>query len=210
MPTSLHLEQTTDSSGKLAGVPKIEAISGAPLTLNRLAILYKNSGTKFLVDTGADVSVIPKKTLVRRATPSETKLYAANGTPIITYGDRALTLNLSLCRAWRFVIANVQQAIIGANFLKNFNLLVDLRGRRLLDGPTKLGVTGSLSVCHTPSLSTVVHDNSYKQILQEFITVTRPTNIQQNVQHYIITKEHPVAERAHRLSPIREKAARTE
>ena len=56
-------------------------------------------------------------------------LQAANGSSIPTYGRQSLTLNLGLRHTfpWIFIIANVHQPIIGADFLNHFNLLVDLR-----------------------------------------------------------------------------------
>jgi hypothetical protein len=39
---------------------------------------------------------------------------------------------------WRFVVADVTQPLIGADFLSHFGLLVDCRNNRLLDGVTSL------------------------------------------------------------------------
>lgn len=66
------------------------------------------------------------------------RLFAANGTAISVYGKKKLYLNLGLLRdfAWIFLVADVGQPIIGADFLKYFGLLVDLRKRRLLDEMT--------------------------------------------------------------------------
>lgn len=75
---------------------------------------------QFLVDTGADISVISRSVLTKRHTPEEFKLYAANGSSINTYGEKLLTLNLGLRRQfpWRFIIADVSRAILGADFLR--------------------------------------------------------------------------------------------
>ena len=61
--------------------------------------------------------------------------YAADGTAIATYGSRILTLDLGLRRpyTWKFIVARVQQPIIGADFLKHHRLLVDLRNRRIIE-----------------------------------------------------------------------------
>lgn len=37
-----------------------------------------------------------------------------------------------------FIIANIEQAILGVDFLARFSLLIDLKKRRLIDGETKL------------------------------------------------------------------------
>jgi hypothetical protein len=53
-------------------------------------------------------------------------LCAANGTTIRTYGRLPLSLNLGLRRefTWRFVVADVTQSLIGADFRSHFGLLV--------------------------------------------------------------------------------------
>ena len=54
-------------------------------------------------------------------TTSAYKLFAANNTPINTYGEKTLRLTF----LWTFIIADVKTSIIGADFLRLFKLLVD-------------------------------------------------------------------------------------
>ena len=98
-----------------------------------------NSRVKFLVDTGAAVSVFPP-TKQQRTCRSTITLKAANGSIIATYGRRSLTLNLGLRRKcqWVFVIADVSVPILGADFLHHFRLLVDMHRRKLIDCITGL------------------------------------------------------------------------
>nr|VZI15550.1 unnamed protein product [Spirometra erinaceieuropaei] len=65
---------------------------------------------------------------------------AANNSSIPTFGQRSITLDLGLRRIfrWVFIIADVSVALIGADFLAQFNLLVDLKNRRLVDCSTNL------------------------------------------------------------------------
>jgi len=159
--------------------------------------------------------VLPKCTLTKRSKPTALKIYAANSSVINTYGEKTLTLNLNLRRSfiWRFLIADVRQAILGADFLRYYNFLVDLRARRIIDGTTELSANGKVTRCRTTSLSMIKYDNPYKELLQQFTDVTRPARAQtpsHSVQHHISTRGPPVAERARRLSPIRAKAARKE
>lgn len=88
----------------------------------------------FLIDTGADVLIIPptdneKRKNIKTADDQRCYLFAANGTRIDTYGQRNITLNFGLRRKfdWPFTIANVTRAIIGADFLKHYGLMVDLQ-----------------------------------------------------------------------------------
>ena len=81
----------------------------------------------FLVDTAAEVSVIPA-TASQRSLPQVTQLFAANGTVIPVYKRRTLHLELNLRRSfpWTFYVAGVNQAILGADFLTRVQLA---RGR---------------------------------------------------------------------------------
>ncbi|GFS64010.1 gag-pol polyprotein [Trichonephila clavipes] len=63
---------------------------------------------------------------------SNFSLFAANNTKIPAYGMVRKELNLGLRRPfiWTFMIADVSSPIIGADFLKHFNLLIDLKKKR--------------------------------------------------------------------------------
>ncbi|GFU27539.1 hypothetical protein TNCV_282681 [Trichonephila clavipes] len=63
---------------------------------------------------------------------SNFSLFAANNTKIPAYGMVRKELNLGLRRPfiWTFIIADVSSPIIGADFLKHFNLLIDLKKKR--------------------------------------------------------------------------------
>ena len=106
----------------------------------RLFVSDKHHGIQFLVDSGADVSIIPATRQDMKRIPSTCKLYAANGTPINMYGEKLLQLDLGFRRSfkWPFIVANTDKSILGADFLKNFGLLVDLKRRRLIDMSTQI------------------------------------------------------------------------
>ena len=100
----------------------------------------KSSGYRLLVDTGAEVSVLPPSRSDRKHAGEGCNLLAVNGSAIATYGERSLTLDLGLRRTfrWVFIIANVQSAILGADFLRHYSLLVDMKHSRLVDAITQL------------------------------------------------------------------------
>nr|XP_012151022.1 PREDICTED: uncharacterized protein LOC105663867 [Megachile rotundata] len=158
-----------------------------------------------LKDTGADISVLPFQTVKGKSTPSNFKVFAANGTPIDTFGTRNVTIDLGLRHpfAWEFLLARVKQPIIGADFLKRYGFLVDLRNRRLIDGLTNLRTTGLTVHSTEPTLTTVDSTNRYSALLKEFIDVTRTVQKRDNPTHqvrdYITTKGTPVAGKARRL-----------
>ncbi|BHF70289.1 hypothetical protein SprV_0301333900 [Sparganum proliferum] len=120
--------------------PVMGTTAAGPSRPSRLFYINdKSSGLRFLVDTGAEVSVIPPLRR-HRLNPSQFSLQAANSTTISTYGQRYLTLDLGLRRRfqWVFIEADVKSPIIGADFLSSFGLTVNVRHRRLTDTTTQL------------------------------------------------------------------------
>ena len=85
----------------------------------------------FLVDSGADVSVFPASTAQRRG-PSSSTLQAANGTSIKMFGTRQVSLCLpGLNVVHRFILADIRKPILGSDFFRAHNLLIDIAQRRL-------------------------------------------------------------------------------
>ena len=189
------------------------AVNG--LINNRLIITDKYSGLSFLIDTGADISLVPKRS-VSNAQSSSLKLFAANGTKIDTYGSKTLALNLGLRRVfkWKFCIASIQRPILGADFLSHYGLLVDMKRKRLIDTVTGLTHKGRLSKINHLTVCTTSQDSPFHKILVEFPELTRFAPISNNkihqVEHYIVTKGPPVAPTPRRLSPEKLKFAREE
>ena len=109
-----------------------------------LLLVYDDrSGKYFLVDTGSELSVIPPSRSDTRKTCSRS-LIAANGSPIKTFGTRQMMLNLGLQKySWRFIIADVAQPIMGADFLCSHSLLVGLANERLIRTDNLKTIKGS-------------------------------------------------------------------
>ena len=93
----------------------------------------------YLIDTGAEVSVLPATAEIREQPPI-LHLYAANGTRIPVYSRRTQNVDINLRRdfPWTFYVADVSQPIIGADFLNHYGLLVDLKHQKLHDPETSL------------------------------------------------------------------------
>lgn len=66
--------------------------------------------------------------------PTAIVLYAANGSPIKVIGEKRVKVDLGLRRDffWSFIVANVTSPIIGCDFIKHFDLLIDLNETVLL------------------------------------------------------------------------------
>ncbi|GFW42131.1 transposon Ty3-I Gag-Pol polyprotein [Trichonephila clavipes] len=130
---------------------------------SRLFITDLVTRNKFLIDSGAAVSCYPKR-LTKFSVKQDLELYAANGSRISTYGIIKLELDFfffGLRRSfpWSFLVADVSDPIIGADFLERFELLIDVRNRRLLDGLTSLFVRGTVKQVQSLGL-TLVENNS--------------------------------------------------
>jgi len=97
-----------------------------------LTIGDRKEGTKYLIDTGADISVIPRNMIRGLLKPSDLRLFAANNIEICTYGTQTRILDVGFRRPfrWDFLIADVKQSIIGADFLAHHGILPDLKNRR--------------------------------------------------------------------------------
>ena len=81
----------------------------------------------FLIDTGADVSVIPKSFVKFFKLNKDFQLTAANGSIIDTYGTKVVEVDLGLRSfSHEFILASVNKPIIGADFLSKYGLLPDL------------------------------------------------------------------------------------
>ena len=110
-------------------------------TRQRLWRVYcKNAKMHFLIDTGAELSVVPVRRFPNLKKNQQGCLKAANGSPIGTYGEVSMTVSLN-CRRnfqWIFTVAEVQEPIIGADFIHIFQLLVDLKNQVLIDGLTNI------------------------------------------------------------------------
>ena len=118
----------------------------------RLFVMDRNFKQRYLVDTGSDLCILPRRLLPGRRERTDYTLYAANGTTIPTYGWASRSLNLGLRRdfTWRFVIADVDLPIIGVDLLSYYGLLVDCRNNHLLDGVTSLSTPGLIAPLAVP------------------------------------------------------------
>jgi len=183
----------------------------------RLFITDRVSNLRFLVDTGSDLCVVPRRHVPGRKERTSYDLFAAYGTPIPTYGWRTLTLNLGRRRdfTWRFVVADVQLQIIGVDLLANFNLLVDCRNNKILDGVTSLLTPAQTASTRFPSVKTIGNSTPADDLFAEFPDLTCPSGCPRDVRHNTIhhiktTPGPPVSCRPRRLAPDRLATAKAE
>lgn len=171
----------------------------------RLWVFDRKTSKKFLIDTGADVSVVPANAPDRRR-KGNLVLFAANNSHIKTYGDRYLQLDLGLRRdfRWPFIVADVKCAIIGADLLSHYGLLPDLRNGKLLDSITSLSVNAIITQVESGSITSFEKESQFAQLLRDFPGITqpnarKPATFSSRVEHVIETTGPPVFAKARRL-----------
>ena len=117
--------------------PVVSPISSAPEEFCSSTLLFLKdvlSGREFLVDSGASVSVFPGP---RSSSDDGVHLLTADGLPMICSRTRNIPLRFScssgsrVC-SWNLQLALVSVPLLGADFLEHFNLLVDIKGRKLV------------------------------------------------------------------------------
>lgn len=180
----------------------------------RLFITDRNTGIRFLVDSGSDVSVIPASSK-QKLSPSSAILYAANNSLIHTYGEQTFELNFGLRRSfkWNLIVADTSHAILGADFLSQFDLAPRLSQQRLIDLKTHLSVRCTAAIASQHSIS-FIKVSFAVDILRKYPEITRTSpvgEIKHSVVHHIDTgSSQPVFSRPRRLDPEKLKIAKSE
>ena len=183
---------------------------------NAFFLLDALTGVRFLIDTGACRSLLPKSKVHSGCSPgTDHHLIAANGSRILMYGYKSMRLSFGgSTYQWDFIVADVSIPIIGADFLANFNLLVDVANPRLVDTSTfastavdaapdnialqianSLGAFGSLK-------------SSYPEVFRPVFHLTPRTPANHGVFHYIKNTGLPVFAKFCRLAPDKLLAAK--
>ena len=189
------------------GVKSIDYIEGEPGEL--LTIRCKRTGLRFLIDSGSVCSTIPAS----GKDPQQGTLYAANNTPIPVYGMEKLTLDLGFARKFNheFLKADIKTAILGADFLRSHNIIVDLpRGRLGMSVDGSEGCEFSkFTFLKTPKggkvCSVHVSDVEVEKILAKYPAITSEDKklppVRHNYEHRIPTEGPPPFCRPRKLSP---------
>lgn len=180
-------------------------------------IYDRKNHAKFLIDSGADISVVPPTAAERNLTYAHPhRLFAANGTAIKMYGKRRIDIDLGLRRqfTWEFYIAEVTSAIIGADFIAHYELLIDLKEGKLIDKITNLSSRCTIGQIKTEQISTYDKSSPIADLLSEFVDITTFNGIRKptinDTSHFITTTGPPVFAKARKLAPEKLKAARDE
>ena len=198
-----------------AGAAGVNAVSGESGSLLHVCDNIRNE--QWLVDGGALLSIIPPTNAQRRAGPNSTQLQAANGTKIDCYGTENRTIKIGQQDFnFTFVIADVSQRILGADFLAEFYLapnhrdgvLLNLNNFNTLPATLARGISSN-PVNFVEQLENPFYKllDSHPKILTPSFTTKQPDH---GVKHHIPTEGPPCQSRPRRLAPDRLAIAKEE
>ena len=163
------------------------------VNIKKLVVKCKKTGLKFVVDTGADVSIIPYKGTEEEEIKHGPVYHSVTGGNIKTFGNVKLMIDIGLGRNFihDFVRADISDPILGLDFLGKFDLSVSIRHRALYNCKNSRKIFGKIEENSQASIKTVqINGNeALNQLLREFedVTVVKETlpPIKHNVEHTI-------------------------
>ena len=160
--------------GKRPNRPSIVAMA-AGATTSLLFHVDGHSAKRFLVDTGAAVSVYPASLRDINGGSHTRSLVAANRSNIATCGTRRMNIRLENqdC-TWPFILADVKTPMLEADILQANRLSVDLQSKRLVNATSFASSTLRQSNQTSLGLHHVTSDDPYSRLLEQFPTITRP------------------------------------
>ena len=170
----------------------------------------KDSTTKqeCLVDSGSAVTIEPAPLKARQGpTDPNIHLVAANGSTIPSYGKRKRVFTFNNKKySWSVIQACVSRTMIGADFLRHYGLMVDVRNNRLLDTVALQAVGAEcrpvpkneiLSAKEMPTTRFTAVLSSYPELQNHDFKSPR---VKHGVVHHIETKGRPVHAKVRRLN----------
>ncbi len=172
-----------------------------------------------MVDTGASFSIFPHCSSDPDSGPA---LRSPSGEAIPCWGEKKLAVEFSGRRfEWTFLLAKVNFAILGADFLKHFNLIVDLVTNQIVDAVSLQRFTaGPPAATDAPPASRglfaaiEVTPPAFRGIFSEFQSVASVAGglppVKNKTVHHIQTAGPPAKGRFRRLNPAKLAAAKAE
>ena len=182
----------------------------AAMTGANRALFYewdRQSKRNFSIATGAQASVLPATRFDRQKGQSAKMLLAANDSKITTFGTRAVTIDLPQGKfKWTFVRANVAQPFLGADFLREHSLLVDMKHQHLVNAQLFASIPMEKAPGLSPHLNALsLEQNAFAQLLAQFPQITTPHFCEKVAKHltvhHIVTKGPPIHARLEDFLP---------
>ena len=197
-------------------VPEPEMFSYSLLFLKDIL-----SDREFLVDSGASVSLFrgPKSMSSDRV-----RLLTADGSPMIWSGTKIIPLQFSCgseskVYTWTFQLTPVSVPLLRANFLEHFNLLIDIKGRKVVHAQCPEDVVLYASPTPQPAFrraSFLAAPPQIQKLLLEYPDVLSSDGFsaskpRHGVRHHLLNNPGPpVYSKPGRLDPDKLSAAKEE
>ena len=206
---------TTSGGKRQRREAPVNAVTG-----HRGDLLYvhdSKNNVKWLVDSGALYSIVPPTLAQRAQGPQGEHLQAANGSKIQCFGhvEKEVVLGNKSYR-FDFVVADVKNHILGADFMAEFYLGPNQRDCSLIDLSSFSSIPTVIAQGETPSHMTFVNEvnDPYYKLLDQYPDIMTPTftlkEVKHGIKHHIPTEGHPVQFRARRLNPEKLAVAKEE
>ena len=198
----------------ISRLPLVSA-AAAPPSSTVMYVVDRDSNTCFLVDSGADLSLLPATTADGGRHGHAPPLAAANGSAIQLFTRKTLQLHLNgKTFASDFVIANIPSAILGTDFLRQHKLLVNMSNNFLIDTNDYSTLPCSTVALQYRRISAAAQPCQFKKLLLDCPALTTPafnTKIPAHgIQMHIPTTGPPVFAKACHLTPEKLEAAKRE
>ena len=195
--------------------------SAASIMAGSLTLHDGISNKSFLINTGAEVSVVPATDQERQGAPLKRELVAANGSCIsMSTGKRNCDcMSAPEHTSGKFLVADVRRVpTSGRTFLTHSSLLVNLRNNQLVH-PEELNSTPLQRGLSTGPESPVLlspptaNPSPLAKLFAEFPSVTVPNfkfdRPKHTVHHTIETRGQPIRAKARPLPPQKLAAAKS-
>lgn len=112
----------------------------------RLSIIDNHSKVPFVINTGSERSLYPKSLVPNPIEPAQDEFLSPQSTNK-KFATTSIKLDLSLGHdlEWDFIIADVSQPILGADFLSHYGIIVNLKKKIIsLDHDSELSINSRL------------------------------------------------------------------
>jgi hypothetical protein len=158
------------------------------------------TGRDYLVDSGAELCVIPASNADRRNQSEGGSLIAANGSKIQSYGKRELALQFGTSKFTQvFMVADVSQPILGANFFSKNHLLIDLAHAQIVQADDWVKIPASSCPDSTTEEAGLheIRRSVYEALLAKYpellVHTLRPNaDVLHSTEHHIDTTGAPL------------------
>jgi cleavage and polyadenylation specificity factor subunit 1 len=149
------------------------------------------SGKRFLVNTGSSFSILLHHSHAPARGPA---LKSVNGGRIRCWGFRQLSIAVSgQSFSWRFLLADVRFTILGIDFLKHHQLVVDVYSEQLLPRASLsapvAGDVFAVADCAANQVPAAISAQQWTEILEQFPSVTKPFEVRSAPAHGV---EHSI------------------